>query len=291
MNVEYIKEFIILANCLSFADTAKLTFTSKPSLSRHIKELEKDLGYDLFIRDSHHTELTAKGKFFLKKVEPVLTEFENVIAPLSENREHDKLVVGLHYAEAFDEYYSYIKSFINEHPETKIQIVNTRDHNFPELLFKGEIDVALEQFTAAHVHSDIICINLKKQKFVAAYQSSRNLKKNPLNIKTLPKERILILTEDEHPGAVEIVKLIEDNNKIKLDNVNQISGVEIMLAEVALGKGVALVPESYKKIVPKDVSAAFFKGLPERPITALFLNNGSNPDIAKFVSYLIKISK
>lgn len=51
MQVEWLREFVELVNCMSFNKAAKRLYISQPTLSSHIAELEKAFGATLIIRD------------------------------------------------------------------------------------------------------------------------------------------------------------------------------------------------------------------------------------------------
>ena len=65
MDIELLKEFLILARCLNFSNAADSLYMSQPVLSRHIQNLENHLGVALFSRDKHSVTLTDIGKIFV----------------------------------------------------------------------------------------------------------------------------------------------------------------------------------------------------------------------------------
>ncbi|MEH0860771.1 LysR family transcriptional regulator [Halobacteriovorax sp. DPLXC-1] len=70
INLNYIQVFCHLAQNLSFSATAKELNTSQPAISRKIKILEEELGFELFVRSNKTTSLTPKGQSFLDQVLP-----------------------------------------------------------------------------------------------------------------------------------------------------------------------------------------------------------------------------
>ena len=50
METGHIKEFVTLAECLSYSEAAERLFISQPSLTKHIQALERELGAALFVR-------------------------------------------------------------------------------------------------------------------------------------------------------------------------------------------------------------------------------------------------
>ena len=64
MRLEHLRYFTRLANVLSYTKAAKELYIAQPTLSAAIRQLEKELGLQLFKRSagSSHVELTAAGK-------------------------------------------------------------------------------------------------------------------------------------------------------------------------------------------------------------------------------------
>ncbi len=62
MQIEYLDEFLDLAESLSYGATAERFLISESSLSRHIRALERELGAELFERTARRVRLTAAGE-------------------------------------------------------------------------------------------------------------------------------------------------------------------------------------------------------------------------------------
>ena len=68
--------FMAVAEELHFARAAERLHVEQSPLSRTIKELEEDLGEQLFVRTSRSTRLTRAGKLFLEHVPRVFTALQ-----------------------------------------------------------------------------------------------------------------------------------------------------------------------------------------------------------------------
>lgn len=71
MNTEFLREFTVFAKYLNFTAAAKAIPTSQPTLSRHIAELEEELGCNLYTRDSD-INLTYAGSVLLFEADKLL---------------------------------------------------------------------------------------------------------------------------------------------------------------------------------------------------------------------------
>lgn len=66
MNTRNLKNFLALAENLHFGKASEVCNISISALSRHIRQLEEELGVRLFNRDNRTVALTNEGKTFLK---------------------------------------------------------------------------------------------------------------------------------------------------------------------------------------------------------------------------------
>jgi len=68
MEIRHLRCFIAVAEELHFARAAERLHIEQSPLSRAIKELEEDLGAQLFVRNTRSTRLTRAGQLFLEHV-------------------------------------------------------------------------------------------------------------------------------------------------------------------------------------------------------------------------------
>lgn len=79
MKIETLVEFRELAHCLNLTEAAKNLYIGQPSLSKHMTELEKELGFSLFIK-GRKFHLTLAGKAYLSAICNILFEHERALA-------------------------------------------------------------------------------------------------------------------------------------------------------------------------------------------------------------------
>ena len=64
MELRQLKYFVKVAEMKNFSEAARLLNVTQSTLSQQIKQLEGELGVELFTRNSHHVDLTDIGKEF-----------------------------------------------------------------------------------------------------------------------------------------------------------------------------------------------------------------------------------
>ena len=74
--MNWLEDFLSLAETGGFSRAAEARAIAQPAFSRHIRALEEWVGADLCDRSSHPTELTAAGRRFLPLLKQVLADLE-----------------------------------------------------------------------------------------------------------------------------------------------------------------------------------------------------------------------
>ena len=83
MNIEYIEDFIKVAEYQSLNHASKLLNISTPALSKRIKRVEEYFEVDLFYRTSRGIFLTEYGELVLSKVKIIKSDIDELKAETS----------------------------------------------------------------------------------------------------------------------------------------------------------------------------------------------------------------
>lgn len=141
-----IQMFVAVADMLSFTRAAESLHVAQPWLSSQIRKLERQLGFELFIRDSRRVELSEQGNVLLgpaRAVMQALDEFNAGALLLRRQHEWPLLRIGLPpYSHLFAERVELLERFAQIHPRLRIETVVGWSPELAEKVATGKLDMA-----------------------------------------------------------------------------------------------------------------------------------------------------
>jgi len=120
--------------------------TSQPGVSRQLKELEEELGVELFVRAGRRfLGLTEPGKALLPHVERLLLEAENVrrVGADFASAEQGLLTIAATHTQARYALPSAVKDFCATHPQVSLHLVQGSPRQIAAQVLSGEVDLGV----------------------------------------------------------------------------------------------------------------------------------------------------
>jgi len=90
-----LRSFCVAAQCLSFKKAAAHLYLTPSAISHQVKQLEEQLGLNLFERQTRSIELTQVGKQFYKSIWPIMSELESTINEFTQTKENTTLSISM----------------------------------------------------------------------------------------------------------------------------------------------------------------------------------------------------
>lgn len=141
-NWNFLYTFVILAENLSFSETARILNTAQPVISRQIKILEEQFGTALFIRSKKRVELSSEGLALKLKLTPLVAEIRGILTAQKspENLFRGKIRVGSVYEAGKVLLLPKISKFLNRWPENEMYLSLGSAPLILENIMKGSLD-------------------------------------------------------------------------------------------------------------------------------------------------------
>ena len=169
LTLRQLRVFIAAARHLSFSKAAAELSLTAPAVSMQIREMESDLGIELFLRTGRRVELTTAGEYFLVYAKRVASNLRDAEITLSKLRgaEGGTLKIGL---VSTAKYFlpQLLARFKEDHFGLQIRLeVRNRDQ-MVELLRDGDIDLAIMGRTPSDMDTRVEVFAAHPHAFIAS---------------------------------------------------------------------------------------------------------------------------
>lgn len=132
----------MIADCGSMNEAAKQLFISQPSLSGTIKELELEIGFDIFLRSNRGIVITPEGEEFLSYAKQVSEQYRLLEDKYIEKKSKKKFSVSMqHYTFAVKAFVEMVKKVGMEQYEFAVHETKTSEVIENVKNFKSELGV------------------------------------------------------------------------------------------------------------------------------------------------------
>lgn len=145
LKIEVLREFLYLSEELNFSKTAKHFFISQSVLSRHVQDLENELGCTLFLRNNSSVRLTTMGKYLADSARELVTLHDAIIDGVKCEVENLNASLNVGYLKGASGWFlnGACKLFRRERPDTTISVRSLQPDEILEGIKRDELDLGV----------------------------------------------------------------------------------------------------------------------------------------------------
>jgi LysR family cys regulon transcriptional activator len=140
----------------NLTEVANALHTSQPGVSRQIRELEEELGVDIFVRAGKRlTGLTPPGEVVLPIVERLLLEADNLRRAGEDynQQDHGQLTIAATHSQARYALPTAVRDFRARHPKVQLNLHQGSPRQVAQMLIEGEADLGIATEALAQYES------------------------------------------------------------------------------------------------------------------------------------------
>jgi len=202
MELRHLRYFVAVAEELHFGHAASRLNTSQPSLSQQIRDLERELKVDLFLRTKRHVALTPAGQRFLQEARGILSSAERAagLAREAARGESQKLAVGISPETDWLFLGKALRLFAEHAPSVEIVFQNLTPEAQVDALRRGHIDVG---FVGLPLEAEGLVTETtgRVRLMVALPEKHPMARSEPLKLEELSKEAYMLWPRHLSPGS------------------------------------------------------------------------------------------
>ncbi|MEJ0230754.1 LysR substrate-binding domain-containing protein (plasmid) [Klebsiella michiganensis] len=275
--------FITLAECLHYGKAAKALSISQPPLSRQIASLEDKLEVKLFTRHHYGVSLTEAGRMFYIDSRAVINAYE--LACLNVRKmatgEKGKLSVGFMMHAAYSTLPELTKRIVKKFPDLHLILQEVTPATLVDAVLEGKYDVGLV-FNPGPVRY-LKRLTLRCENLCLAVNEAHLLAdENKVNVSKLRNEPLIATPHSVAPVLREMINLYLRQGGVEPYYRLETHLQQTIISLVAEGVGVALVPESVKKLNYAGVKYLELEHSPTIEQVIVWHQDNSNPALNSF---------
>ena len=124
MNLDLYKTFYHIANFQSITKAEEHKYITQPAVSRALRQLEEELGCDLFVRTPKGAKLTPEGEILYQHVEQVFSSLSSAEKKINDLKNLNSGEIRIGFSDTLCKHYlvRYLKLFNTLHPKIKIHV-------------------------------------------------------------------------------------------------------------------------------------------------------------------------
>ncbi|MCL1846528.1 MAG: LysR family transcriptional regulator [Coriobacteriia bacterium] len=146
--MEHLYEYVVFTQRMSFSRASAELHMTQSSLSKHIHQLETELGFPLVSRYNNKVSITTAGGHFLNGLVPLLESFESLkeeCLSLHEHSQSELRILEPPYSDqASFALFGLLVDFKDNNPYIGFKYARIHGRSTQEALLSGKIDLVLE---------------------------------------------------------------------------------------------------------------------------------------------------
>lgn len=261
MELRHIRYFLALAEELNFSRAAERLYISQPPLSRQIKELEEEIGAELFHRTKQEVQLTNAGREFLHQAYQIIDQVEQALIStrLSSTGKVGELRIG--FSGAVNDIIPTLKKYQEIYPKVRLTLKHLTSTEQIKALNEKEIDLA--NVSVPIYHEKIQTIPLKKLLFKVVLPEKHNLSmRKKVYLHDLKDENFILTSKSAGVLFYETIMSFFQNLDFKPNISVQAHDLQTVLTLVGEGMGISMSPSPFvptKGIVMREIEGIDLK--------------------------------
>lgn len=251
MEFHQLRYFAAAAEDLSISRAAARLHVTQPAMSRAIAQLEEELGVALFDRIRKRIHLTDAGRFFLSKARQIICDAETGAQQVREQFGKARRTLRLGFLTPFldDLVAPAVREFRQRHPKTLVSLFELAPRAQLDRLRNHELDIAILGNIDEQARGDFTVRRIARHRMAAVLPDGHpSAGRKSVKLSALARDRWVSLSDAFYPGRRDFLRRICQAAGFEPDIVSELDSLSLMLAAVATGEGVGVLPAHAKKL-------------------------------------------
>jgi DNA-binding transcriptional LysR family regulator len=243
MLIAQLEAFLAVAERRGVSRAAKALYLTQPALSARLRNLERELGTELFVRTPTGVRLTQAGHAFrpiAQRILQTLADGRRVVSELADG-EAGRLVLGAAPAASAYLLPGLVKRFRETHPDVRVVVHTGHSEEVLELVRREQVQLGLVRDLG---HPDVVATPVFEDEIVLVVPPGHAFASEGERIRVADLETARLILFDRTTSYFELTSPVFREAGFVPKGVLEIDNVEAAKKMVEHGLGPALLPRS-----------------------------------------------
>ncbi|SCX66022.1 LysR family transcriptional regulator, hca operon transcriptional activator [Pseudomonas sp. NFACC32-1] len=290
MELRHLRYFVAVAEegNLTSAATKRL-HTAQPSLSRQLRDLELEVGAELFVRKARGVELTPAGAAFLDQARLALSHAQEAVAAARRAARPAKKVfsVGFLTGQEADWLPSVTGLLRHELPNIEFKVISLQSPSLADAIQRGDVDLGfLRVEPRPDVHYEVVA---KEPLLVIMPNDHRLASVGDIDPAELARETFIGCSEIPHVLRDVIAQYFASCN-VQVSSSYWLDDYGTGISLISSTRGVAILPAYVEPLLPWTIVSRQLKGTrPTIDLAVGYRTDNPSPILKTFLENIEQI--
>ena len=292
IELRHLRYFIAVAEMGSLTEAAEhRLFTSQPSLSRQIRDLESHVGSPLLSRSVRGVELTPAGKVFLDHARLVLMHMDAAVETARRAGQPERMTFAIGFQTGHEMNWLSPVMHILQDELQEIQVTVSSDYSpdLAEALARGRLDLA---FLRVEPGYDIEYHIVDSEPLIVLMPSDHRLTARSCVSPDALVDEIFIGGSNKASVLSAVTEDYFRRSGLDFRLDHGVDNLAMAISLVASTRGVALMPEYAKNLLPPSVVSRPLEGEPPTiDIAVGYSKTNTSPVLERFLARVNELER
>ncbi|MUG95062.1 LysR family transcriptional regulator [Scytonema sp. UIC 10036] len=291
MELRHLRYFVTVAEELHFGRAAERLQMAQPPLSHQIRQLELELGVELFHRTKRSVQLTEVGQLFLEEARQILIQAGQAVQIVQQasSGEVGRLVLGFVGSATYSILPDTLKLFRKKFPKVLLSLHEMTTAEVVQALHEKRIHLG---FVRPPINDEELIIeSVFKESFIVALPKSHPLERETkIYLKMLANEPFILFPRHLGSGFYDQIVAMCQKAGFSPQVAQEAVQMQTIVSLVAAELGVAIVPASMQNLQRVGVVYKLLaEETPQAELAMIWRRDEKSPVLHKFLDIVREI--
>lgn len=234
--------FVSVAEHLNLTRAAEEVGVSQPAMSVQMRELERETGLELLLREKGRVSLTEQGTVMLEGFRRILSVYDESLARARSVHGGSASLVRIGYHGALTAFAALFQGLREEQPRLDVRVRVAEWQQLAEMVASGALDAALVEVHETDLRPELATVPFFTERYFCAAMSSGHPLAGRASVTVQDLQDDAVYMNGHRSASMDSMYRQLVANGLRREQIKMTESVDDAIAMVASGMGMATMP-------------------------------------------------